>query len=824
MKPSPLSSPDALLAFGDWVKTRRRALDWTQAELAERVGCARVTIRKIESGEMRPSKQLAQTLAKQLGIPPAEQDAFIRFARSGQGEPPTASPAPAWNLPVRMSPLPVVLDDLFGREGEIQSLRQLFAGGARLVTLTGPGGVGKTSLAIQAAASLGTFYQDGVAWVDLSPLRNARLVTSTLAHALGLQERGGQLLDAMIKEFLRDRRLLLVMDNFEHLISASGMVSELLTACPQIAAMITSREPLRVRGEKEFGVRLLDRASALELFVARAHNVKPDFQLTDETNRVVTEICARLDGLPLAIELVASRMRALTPQELLTHLDEHLPASNRRDAPLRQRTIDDTIRWSYDLLEIGEQKLFRQLAVFAGGWTLDAADAVGGASVLEPLARLIEKSLAVADSRGGKTRYRFLGTIREFAQRLLQESGEGEQVRDRHAEFFLRLAEEAEPHLTRAEQLIWFDRLEDERDNLRTALDWVEMDKPEFALRLAAALGTYWDVRSYFREGREHLSAALTMPGSEPRTMVRAKALYTAGCLALDQGDFAVATELVRESQSIYAELAPRSVQIADTVRLLGYTATETGQYGQAATLIEQAFNMMHDLGDAGGMQRASRAMGWFKLRTGDYTAAADFFQDALERVSTIGGQYERLISLAGLAEVKLRQGDLARASQLEEEVLQASQELGDRWRTAACAGNLAWIALRHNDVPQAIQQLQESLQMRHELGDRAGCAWCLERFAEMAVLEAQHTAQPARVEKLRRAARLSGAAAALRAVVGSIMDLVDQPDYDARLSFLRTELATAAPERDFQAAWAEGQAMSLEQAIEYALAVRPGS
>ncbi len=823
------SSGDTLPSFGDWLRQRRRTLDWTQAELANRVGCARITIRKMEANELRPSKALAGALAEQLGIPPAGSEAFIRYARSGRTDIPPPSPAPGWSAPAHHSPLPLALEELYGREQETETLRELFASSARLVTLTGPGGVGKTSLAMQAAAGLGSLFEDGIAWVDLTTLRDARLVPATLADALGLQERSGPPVEEMLKEFLQTRRILLVVDNFEQVVSASALVADLLSACPRVAFMVTSREPLRIRGEKEFRVDLLGPDSARALFVARARSVKPDFALTDENASAVAEICARLDGLPLAIELVAGHMRALTPQELLARIDTRLPAGARRDVPLRHRTLDDTMRWSYDLLDARAQELFRQVAVFAGGWTLQAAETVAGGPILESLTRLIEKSLVIADARAGATRYRLLGTLREFAQAQLVESGEAERARARHAQFYLELAEAAEPHLTRAEQLTWFDRLDAERVNLRAALDWAETGHAELALRLSGVLAVYWDYRSYFSEGREHLAAALTMPGAEEGTLARAKALYGTGMLAFEQGDFAIAREVLQESQFIYAERDPESIASADTLRMLGYTAAETGDYGTALALIDQALRMARALGDTAASVRAARDMGWLKLRTGDDTAAARFLQDALEQVSAVGDRYERLFSLSGLAEVKLRQGDLTRARELEEEVLEQSRALGDLWRIAASLGNLARIALRRQEIDQAIEPLSESLTLRQEFGDRAGCAWCLEQFAEIALLQAQTwSGAPAQIrEQFRRAARLYGAAAARRATVGSRMDLVDQAAYERHLAVLRAALdAAPAAEKDagFEAAWAEGQGMPTQEAIDYALAASVSS
>ncbi len=745
------------------------------------------------------------------------------------------------------SNLSLQLTSFIGREREMTDLRTIIPS-TRLLTLVGPGGCGKTRLAIKVASELVEKYPDGVYLVELAPLRDPALVTHSVAMVLGVREAPNHLLSETLADYISTRQMLLVLDNCEHLVSVSAQLAEsLLQACPRLTILATSREPLSIGGERLYRVpplsvppaqlpadKLLPRDlvqyEAVRLFVDRAVAVQPNFRLTEQNAAAIAQVCQRLDGIPLAIELAAARTGMLKVETIAARLSDRftLLTSGERTALPHQQTLRATMDWSHDLLTESARILFRRLSVFAGGFSLEAAEDICSGEPLMPpmvldlLMRLVDQSLVNVDQQDEHERYAMLESVREYASDKLVDSGEAESLRKRHAAFFMQLAEEAEPFLTRTEQLTWLARLDLERDNLRAALEWCRAaeGKEDWGLRLAGALVVYWDIRAYFQEGREHLSAALARPGALEHTAVRAKALYGAGRLDFHQGDFIAARALLETCASMYRELGSATPALADALRLLGYTAIESGDYGIAFNLLEQARNMMRELQDVAGIVRATRELGWFNLRTGDYEEAALFLEDALRLVDQVGDRYERLFSLSGLAEVRLRQGDLQHAAQLEGELLQQSRELGDRWRVAASLGNLARIALRRDDLKQATVLARESLAMRQDFGDRAGCAWCFEKFAEIALLQGQQESPPQRDVEFGRAARLFGAAAALRASVGSVIDLVDRPEYDRLLAILREQLDSppdSVQPGAYQLAWAEGQAMSLNQAVDYA-------
>src|SRR5919198_3449027 len=461
-------------------------------------------------------------------------------------------------LEARPTNLPIQPTPLIGREEEVTEVTtRLREESIRLLTLTGAGGTGKTRLALQVAAEVVADFKDGVFFIDLAAIVDPDLLLATVAHTLSVRERRGESLAETLTDYLRTKRVLLVLDNFEQLASAAPAVSRLLAESPRVKALVTSRAPLCLAGEHEFSVppltipnlrkadplSLLAESEAVQLFVARARAVKPEFDLTSENAPVVAEICARLDGLPLAIELGAARLRLLSPAALLARLANRLPVLSRgkRDAPARQRTLRDTIEWSYRLLDEREQRLFARLAVFAGGATIEAAEAVcardreHAGAVFDGIASLVEKSL-LRPAR--ESRVRVLETVREYALEKLREGGEEEFLRERHARYFLALAEEAEPQILGADQVAWLERLERERDNFRAALSW-SLDRPdsELALRLIGSLRRAWVARGYLSETRQWLEAALEHRAAV-RMSVEAKGRYGLGRVALVQGDY----------------------------------------------------------------------------------------------------------------------------------------------------------------------------------------------------------------------------------------------------------------------------------------------
>lgn len=719
--------------------------------------------------------------------------------------------------------LPPQLTSFIGREREIEEVKQWLSV-ARLLTLTGPGGSGKTRLAVQVAADLTEEFRDGVFFIALAPITKPELVASTIAQTLGVPESAGRSILSGLKEYLQPKSMLIVLDNFEQVISAAPLVVDLLAACSQLTLLVTSREALRVRGEREYPVsplalpnftelpplESLSQYPAIELFVERARAIKPDFVLTKETAAAIVEICKRLDGLPLAIELAAARVKVLSPQSMVAQMKHRLRflTGGARDLPARQQTLRNAIAWSYELLNEREQEFFRRVSVFVGGCTLDAAQAVAGDEnlALDHLGSLLDKSL-LRKIEGSQTEPRFvlLEVLREFGLEQLESSGEQATIRFRHANYFLALAEQSEKQLTGGEQLEGMNRMEREHDNLRAALEWSQSAEGtgDLCLRLAGALGLFWEAHGYFSEGRERLSAVLASKIGRRRTVARAKLLARAAELAYRQSDYPATTELAGESLEISREVADEQ-GIASALIKLGDAATEVGDYATAAERFEEALTIWRQLEDERGMARALINLGYAALRAGDYQLANARLEEALSLHRYLNDIRGIGFALSGLGDVAVHQGDYARAKQLVGESLELRRQAGNKWGIGVSLGTLGLVAMRQGDWKQAVVQLAESLEVRREIGDKSGSAWCLERLAEIA----QASGKP------EKAVRMFGAAAALRASIGSVMDPVDRPDYATRLSTLGSELG----ERRFAAAWAEGGALTQEQAIALAL------
>ncbi len=569
-------------AFGRRLRQLRHEGGLTQDMLADRVGCATQTIRKIEAGTRRPSYQMAAIIARELGLDAEAGASFIRLARDEPGEAePELFPQLAESLPAVLDPpstsLPTPLTRLIAREQEMLAAHQLLRrADVRLLTLVGPGGTGKTRLGLEVAATLADHFPDGVVFVNLVPLRDPGLLIPTIADALGVREQGGRTALERLKEALRARHVLLVLDNFEQIISAAVLVAELLSACPGLKALVTSRELLRVRGEQAFPVSPLsvpdvryatsgERVSqyaAVQLFIERALAVRPDFAVTNQNAAAVAELCQRLDGLPLAIELAAARSTLFAPEALLARLGSRLKllTGGSRDLPARQQTLRNTIAWSYDLLTDAEQKLFRRLTAFVGGRSMPAVEAVCAAGgdldldVVDGLSSLVDKSLLLHDVATGEPWFLMLETIWEYGLEQLERSGEAEATRRAHAGYYLQLVEQAEPHLWGAGQDQWLSRLEQEHDNLRAALAWytTQDEGVEPALRMAGLLWRFWEMRGHWTEGQQWLEQALSRR-LQASPSVRWVALHGAGNLALARGEYARAMAYYEESSGCNA-------------------------------------------------------------------------------------------------------------------------------------------------------------------------------------------------------------------------------------------------------------------------------
>src|SRR5215207_908331 len=734
--------------------------------------------------------------------------------------------------------LPAALGSFIGREREIAEVKQLLSSN-RLVTLTGAGGSGKTRLALKVAQELSGKFEHGAWLAELSSLFESALVPQTIASTLNIREQPGRLLMDSLVDYLSQRQSLLVMDNCEHLISACAQFAEtMLQKCPGLKVLATSREALGIAGEVIWTVPSLSlpvqqpwmnpasahdavaryaESESVQLFVVRATSISPDFKLTPENGAWVAEICRRLDGMPLAIELAAARVRTLSVQQIAQRLDDrfHLLIGGNRTAEPRQQTLAATLDWSYALLSDVERKVLQRLSVFAGGATLEAVEAVcagkevESAEVLDVLSHLVDKSLVTADKlEHGETRYRLLETIRQYAREKLADSGEADESRNRHLNYFTQWAERAKPHWLLPERFAWLNRFEAEHDNIRAALEWsqVTAEGANAGLRLVVAMGYFWKLHGYPTEGRMRISAALAQKGAQQRTIVRAQALYHASTLVFFQSDYSEVRALVEESLAISRKLgAAGRLEVANALEMLAEVSTETGDYSAAPELYEQALSLYREVGDVVGIGDTLKMLGWGAMRTGDYEQAESRLNEGLIVCRQSGDLRQTSSALSGLGELAVRRGQYERASDLLRESLDISRPLGEMWGIAIALGSLGWMALRQHEFKEMRKLLSESLDVRMETGDRGGMAWCLEKLAEANSLQS----------RFQQSVIIFGAASALRATVGSVMDAVDRPDYKRMISRLRTALGKEA----FAAAWTEGQGMKLEQAIDYALA-----
>lgn len=701
---------------------------------------------------------------------------------------------------------------------------------ARLLTLTGPGGCGKTRLALEAARSLVEEYADGVWWVELTSLDDPALVPQEVARVLGVREEPGRALSETLADQLRPRQLLLVLDNCEHLVKACAVLADtLLRACPNLRVLATSREALNISGEVVWGVpplslpegrervppfKELSKYEAVRLFTERARQRRRGFELTPQNALGVVQICRRLDGLPLAIEMAAARVRALSVGQIAMRLDDRfwLLTRGRRTRLPHHQTLRAAVDWSYNLLTEAERALFNRLSVFAGGFALEAAEAVGAGDGLEAYAvlglvtRLVDKSLvAVEEVADGKMRYRLLETLRQYGRERLAASGEVEDTRCRHAAYFLALAEASEPALEGPEQAMWLDRLEVEHDNLRAALRWArESEDADTGLRLAGALWPFWAVRGYWGEGWEWLTGLLALPGAAERTAVRATALNGAGAMAYYRGDYTTVRSLWEESLAIRRELGD-TAGIARSLNNLGAVAREEGDYDTARALWEESLAIKRELGDKPGIAVSFCNLGDLAREQGDLAAARSRWEESLKTWRALGDKQNIAGMLRRLGDLAYDLGDYNTARPLLEESLGMWRELGHTRGIAASLKSLGDVARSQGDHATARSLWEESLAIARELEDRRGVAELLAQFAGLAAAEHQPE----------RAMRLAGAAAALRETVDTPFLPVEEAECERDLEPARQALGEEAAARVL----AEGRAMTMEQAIEYALA-----
>ncbi|HVF01228.1 MAG TPA: tetratricopeptide repeat protein [Rubrobacteraceae bacterium] len=736
-------------SFGAQLRRLRESAGLTQEELASRAGLAPKAVGALERGERkRPYPHTVRSLADALDLSGEERTALVASVpkRGGVATPATDSGAAA---------LPVPPTRVVGREHDLQEVAEVLRGSeTRLLTLTGIGGVGKTRLAIEAAREATELFTDGVAFVALAPLVDSTLVIPTVARSLGLIETEDRTPREALQAHLREKRFLLVLDNFEHLLEAAPEVSALLESCRRVVVLATSRAPLNVRGEQEYPVppltlpasplssaqqEILESPSG-RLFVDRAQAAFPIFSLEGENAAAVAAICWRLAGLPLALELAAAKVRFLSPPHLLARLDQALSSDGARDLPPRQRTVRATLDWSYNLLSEEEKALFRRLSVFAGGFVLEAVEAVGAneetdsEDVLELLGRLVEQSLVLAQpgEDSGEVRYSMLEPVRQYGLERLELSDEAEETRRRHAEYYLALAEQTEPELWGPRQVALLNWLEEEHDNLLAALRWArETGDVETGLRLAGSLGWFWWTRGYLEEGRRWAEEFLAENDASDHSvggLVRAKALHGMGQLAFGKGDLARAVELFEESLALYRESGDEG-GVAIVIVQLGQIARTRGEHGRAAALSDEGLALSRKLGDRMGVAIALNTLGCVERQRGDAEMAMVRHEESLALFGELGHDRAVAYTLTNLGLAALERGEFERTLALHEESLALYERLGDKTGMALVLINLGDTAREQGDHERAVALYDDALDLYRELGNERGVTRVLERL-----------------------------------------------------------------------------------------------
>lgn len=731
--------------------------------------------------------------------------------------------------------LPAQLNSFVGRQHELTQIKELLSD-IHLLTLIGPGGTGKTRLAVQLAAELLPAFADGVWLVELAPLADPTLVLQTIAATLGLREIPGMSLNDLVTSYLRGKHLLLILDNCEHLVEVCARLADhLLHFCPDLKIIASSREALGIAGETVFRVpplalpdsdcfvlETLGRCEAVQLFVERAVAVKSSFTLTEHNVTAVAQICERLDGIPLALELAAARVGMLTPEQIARRLDDRfrLLTGGSRTALPRQQTLRSTIDWSYNLLSEAERTLFCQLSVFVGGWTLEAAEAVcPELDVLELLAQLVHKSLVLADETidTGTTRFRLLETIRQYGRDKLLEAGEAAQVRDRHLDYTLKFAEAGEPESPGLNKLEWLNQCELEHDNFRAALQWGLERNEEVALRLAGSLGSFWSGRNYRSEGRRWLQAALecvaALPEAHGEAIRKRQAAQAKGTLWLIDmliglGEYQAGLEACNEAVRLYRQLGDRS-GLGFALSWTGMLATLQGDNDLAeralaeAILLGRAIDSKLILIFAIGVQSQQ-----LFLPRGDIVAARAGNEESVRLAREANAPWAEAMGVRGLARVAAALGEWDEARRHTQEAAKVFREMGDRYVLNEVYAELAYIELHAGCLPEAGQLFRQCVAVWQEFGQRAEIARVLEGIAYIA--RAQN--QP------RRAAQLLGAAEALREQIGTPLRDFERIEYDAAVAWLHAQL----DETTYHARWSEGRAMGMDQAIAYVLESSP--
>ena len=864
-------------SFGSWLRLKRKALDLTPEALANRAGCSAATIRKLEAEERRPSAQIVERLAETFNIPTNERSKFLAFARGDWGSAPTETQE---NFPWRVSTgpsrsnLPATSSSLIGREKDVAAVHEyLLNPNIRLVTLIGPPGIGKTRLVLELGLAFLDYFLVGVFFVPLAPLYDPALIASTIVQMLGYVETNNHSVINQLTDAIADKQMLLVLDNCEHLIEqVAPLASELLSTCSRLKIIATSREALRIPGEWQYSISALhipgenlpivmetvSQFPALTLFVERARAVRSDFALNPDNVQQIAAICTQLDGLPLAIELIAARIRLMSPQLLLVRLNDQLTlyADGRRAVPRRQKTLYDAIAWSYDLLSQEEQELFARLSVFSGGFTVDAAESIfsrttTNRSISDLIASLVDKSLlqrAIDDETLGEPRFNMLVTIQQFALDCLRRREAEAEVRNWHMAYFLEFAETADKEIHGPDQVEWINRLESEHENFRATLEQcVSNQNTEIALRLLGALAWSWTVRNHYSEMQRWFDQIRVLPEIITHPALYARLLNQMGYQNFLSGDYRQARSVLTESQAIWLKLGVDGERgLAESFYQLGIVAlygdadkrtskslfekslklyqncgdqwglaVNTFRLGTieadenhddlALALLEQSLALFEKLGDLWGIARVSLWLGGVFLSRRNYEKARQFLEQHLRLDENLDFKQGIAVALANLGNLYRYQGDYEQAELYYGKSLSICYQYGLKTKGYNLYV-LGLLALHRNNYPLAMQFFANYLNAARASAEKISLYEFLTGLAAIA----------SGMDQSEHSARLYGAAQAISETIDYLIPKFDRVELDRHIQIAREKLGDTA----FEALAAEGRAMTMEQAIDYALSI----
>jgi predicted ATPase/transcriptional regulator with XRE-family HTH domain len=830
--PSAVEEESLPLYFGEWIKLRRQELDLTQAQLAKRASCTVFTVRKIESGERRPSRQLAGLLAQALEIPCENQSTFFKVARGELSlerlPSPARAPSPPGGPPARpasiLGSLPRALTPFIGREPELEALNHLIRDpGCSLLTILGPGGIGKTRLAIEAASRTRETFPDGAWFIPLAALNSPALLVPAIADAVHFRFQNPANPKAQLQNYLRDKRALLVLDNAEHLLDGAVAFIEILEACPQIKLLVTSRERLNLLSEWVFEigglpvpashqVEQFEIYSSVALFLQSVRRAQAGFELREGDRKYVLKICQVVEGMPLGIELSAGWVGTLSTAEIAAEMENSLDflSTSARDVPERQRSMRAVFDHSWQMLSPDEQQVLRQLSVFRGGFTREAAECVTGIK-LDLLSSLLAKSLI---QREGQTRYSLHELVRQYAARQLETAGELEGVQRRHIAFFINFAEKDREEIGGSLVAALIKRMESDIDNLRAALGYsISLHASLLALRIGDILRPFWEFRGLIDEGRRCWNILLDLPGDNTKEYViqRGKALQAAGVLARIQGDFEEAHHLYQESLDLLRQSGdPKGVAVV--LNSLGVLTMYEGKYPEAEALMLESLQLCRELDNKIEIGRRLNDLAVVATHQGAYEKARLLLDESTQIFRALNDRHGLAGSLDNLGVVLGYQGKYDRSMEVLEESLALGREIGDVQSLVIVLASIARVHLAMGNASLALAEFHESLTQNQQVGDMNTLAACLEGIAEALELSARHSPLPE--DCIRLAIRLLAAADRVLTASGASHSPAESAENERIIAQLRSQCT----EPDFSLEWKRGIDMTTEQVVEFTL------